>query len=717
MIRYHTTSSNIHSSILKRSFFLNGMKRFNCSTLYQFKTNNNEFYIADKPNEHYQATRPSYKGKTFSLQDQLPSLPVPDLNDTLNKYLVSIKPFIQSLPNNNNNNNNNNNSYNKSKSMSNDITDNKEYQKQVQLCDDFRNNLGPILQKRLQDHSSNRRNWMSSWWDSQAYLNYNDPVIPYVSYFYNHAPLSSLTHSVIENNPLFKATALVQSIVKFIELIKDEALPPELIKGTPFCMNSFHLMFNGARIPNTNTNANKDTDTSVFYSIFENNFIVVAYKGNFYKMVTHNTLDGRPLPVNLIYKQINDIVHPVRTDNNITNTQNDSGVGVLTSLPRDQWRSQYLELIKDPLSKSSLETIHRASFMLCLDLDKSPVTLEEKSRNSWHGNGINRFFDKYLQFFVTGNGKSGFLGEHSKMDGTPTLFLNTFICQDLMKLNQSEFLNDISKPIGLDNSEVSSFSSSSTSYQPKLLKFTLSPTIKNSITDAKAKFDSLMAEHDLNVWKYQKYGKNFIKQFKMSPDSYIQQIIQLAMYKYLGKQFPTYEAASTRKYFKGRTETGRSVTQESHEFVSNWSNPKLSLNEKIKLLQNAISAHSNYLKSAANGHGIDRHFFGLKNVLTINDQRPALFDDPLFNYSSTWYISTSQLSSEYFDGYGWSQVNDAGVGLAYMVNKDWLNINIVTKPGKSGLDGKRIRYYLTEAADEMANALIEYEKLNAKAKL
>ena len=716
MIRYHhPTASSIQLNILKRSFLLNGMKRFN-STLYQFKTNNNEFYIADKPNEHYQSARTSYKGQTFSLQDQLPSLPVPDLNETLNKYLVSIKPFVQALPNNNNTNN----------SLSNDIKDNKEYQRQVKLCDDFKNNLGPVLQIRLQDYSANKRNWMSNWWDSQAYLNYNDPVIPYVSYFYNHAPLSSLTHSLIENNPLLKATALVQSIVKFIELIKDEALPPELIRGTPFCMNSFHLMFNGSRVPNIHpasdsaANPSKDIDTSVFYSIFENNFIVVAYRGNFYKMFTHDKLDGKPLPLNLIYRQINEIVHPAKTDNNITNTQNDSGVGVLTSLPRDQWRDQYVELIKDPLSKNSLETIHRASFMLCLDLDKNPVTLEEKSRNSWHGDGVNRFFDKYLQFFVTGNGKSGFLGEHSKMDGTPTLFLNTFICQDLMKLNQNDFLNDINKPFNLDNSESSSSSSSSsssTSYQPELLKFTLSPTIKKSIIDAKSKFDSLISEHDLNVWKYQKYGKNFIKQFKMSPDSYIQQIIQLAMYKYLGKQFPTYEAASTRKYFKGRTETGRSVTKESYEFVSNWSNPNLSLNEKIKLLQDAISAHSSYLKSAADGHGIDRHFFGLKNVLNPNDKRPALFDDPLFNYSSTWYISTSQLSGEYFDGYGWSQVNDAGVGLAYMVNKDWLNINIVTKPGKSGLDGKRIRYYLTEAADEMASALIEYEKLKSKAKL
>lgn len=681
MFKTRTTTSNINV-FLKRStpFTANIMTR-QSSTLHQFNTQNGEMYIASKSNNEYQSKRPTFMGKTFSLQDELPSLPVPKLKDTLDKYLTSIKPYVLSLP-----------------------TDSQlDFNKQVKLCQDFSNQLGPILQSRLETHARGKRNWMSQWWDSQAYLNYNDPVIPYVSYFYNHAPLNSTTHSLIENDPILKSTALIQSIVKFIELIKDEALPPEVIRSTPFCMNSFHLMFNSSRLPNVNANANNnDIDTNVFYSLFENNFITVAYKGNFYKMATHSE-DGKPLPINIIYSQLNEIV---KSPLNNTTTTN-SGVGVLTSLPRDQWKSQYIELIKNPLSKSSLETIHKSSFLLCLDMDKNPITLEEKARNSWHGDGINRFFDKSLQFFVTGNGKSGFLGEHSKMDGTPTLFLNTLICQDLAKINQTEFIKEINN----NNQQHLPIP------KPELLKFTLSPQSHKAIVDAKTQFDQLMSEHDLNVWSYHKYGKNFIKQFKLSPDSFIQQIIQLAMFKYLGKQFPTYEAASTRKFFKGRTETGRSVTKESYEFVSNWSNPKLSVNDKIDLLQKSVKAHSNYLKNAANGEGIDRHFFGLKNMLTDQDQRPELFDDPLFNYSSTWFISTSQLSGEHFDGYGWSQVNDAGVGLAYMVNKDWLNINIVNKPEMSGLDGKKIRYYLTEAADEIATALIQSQKTAEKAKL
>jgi carnitine O-acetyltransferase len=41
---------------------------------------------------------------------------------------------------------------------------------------------------------------------------------------------------------------------------------------------------------------------------------------------------------------------------------------------------------------------------------------------------------------------------------------------------------------------------------------------------------------------------------------------------------------------------------------------------------------------------------------------PELYKDPAYSYSSTWFISSSQLSSEYYNGYGWSQVVDGGWG-------------------------------------------------------
>jgi carnitine O-acetyltransferase len=54
---------------------------------------------------------------------------------------------------------------------------------------------------------------------------------------------------------------------------------------------------------------------------------------------------------------------------------------------------------------------------------------------------------------------------------------------------------------------------------------------------------------------------------KVSPDSFIQQALQLAWYKDQEYASATYESASTRGFLHGRTETIRSVTTDSRAFV------------------------------------------------------------------------------------------------------------------------------------------------------
>lgn len=637
------------------------------STLEKFsmEVGNKEAYLANNFNLFYQNKRPEFKGVTFQMQSKLPSLPIPELEATLSKYLVTIKPFC---------------------------TSDEQFENQKLLCEEFIKTSGPLLQQRLLEYARTTRNWMSEFWDNQAYLEYNDPIVPYVSYFYVHKPLP-ISHKDVEEDILAKSTAIIMSVLKFAEAIKNESLPIETNRDIPLCMNSFRLMFNNSRIP-----GNK-RDSNIFYSIYENNFITVAYQGNFYKVYTHDQETEKILTAYQIWKQLYDIITKISGK---IKTETSKGIGSLTSLPRDEWFKVYESLNSNVISKNSLEIIHKSLFLLCLDDNYKPISLEDKSRNCWYGDGINRYYDKPLQFIVCKNGSSGFLAEHSKMDGSPTLLLNNFVCEELQKLNPVEFLKSIKDPCETNN------------LSSEHLPFIITPDIQQSIQIAQNKFKKIINEHDLRVWNYIRYGKQVIKQLGFSPDAYIQQVIQLGIYKYLGKVLPTYEAASTRKYFKGRTETGRSVSVYSTRFVSNWENNKISDNEKILSLRVSAKHHSNYLKMASEGQGIDRHFFGLKNMLKPTDVTPALFNDPLFLYSSTWLISTSQLTSEYFEGYGWSQVNDNGIGLAYMINNDSMNINIVTKPEKSGLNVNELHYYLTQAADEIFELLCKNKESKAK---
>jgi carnitine O-palmitoyltransferase 1, liver isoform len=73
----------------------------------------------------------------------------------------------------------------------------------------------------------------------------------------------------------------------------------------------------------------------------------------------------------------------------------------------------------------------------------------------------------------------------------------------------------------------------------------------------------------------------------------------------------TYESAMMRFFQEGRTETIRSLSTESVEFVLGMQNPNLSKEEKIKLHRIAVEAHNQYAKEATCGGGIDRHLFAL----------------------------------------------------------------------------------------------------------
>jgi carnitine O-acetyltransferase len=141
------------------------------------------------------------------------------------------------------------------------------------------------------------------------------------------------------------------------------------------------------------------------------------------------------------------------------------------------------------------------------------------------------------------------------------------------------------------------------------------------------------------------------------------------------------------------------------------SDPTVSTADSIALLHKAIASHVEYITAASEGKGVDRHWFGLKQLLEPGQEVPEMFKDPTFTYSSSWFLSTSQLNSEYFNGYGWSQVIDQGFGIAYMVNENNLQFNIVSK--KLGAD--KMLFYLTEAANEMREMLeTELERPRAK---
>ena len=104
-----------------------------------------------------------------------------------------------------------------------------------------------------------------------------------------------------------------------------------------------------------------------------------------------------------------------------------------------------------------------------------------------------------------------------------------------------------------------------------------------------------------------------MKKAKCSPDGFIQLAFQLAYFRDVGQFHLTYEASMTRLYREGRTETVRSCTVESCDFVrAMCENPRTKSKDELKkLLQTSVKTHQELYKDCMSGSGIDRHLFCL----------------------------------------------------------------------------------------------------------
>lgn len=493
--------------------------------------------------------------------------------------------------------------------------------------------IGQELQKRLQARRKDpkHKNWLYEWWNDGAYLTYQDPVVPYVSYFYSHRDDRR------RRNPAKRAAALTSAVLEFKKQVDEGTLEPEYMKGLPISMESYQWMFNTCRIPG------ETIDHPAKYSHKEHKYIVVVRKNQFFKVM--HEVGGQQLNGSELEKQFRRIYEKA---------EKAPAVGALTSENRKIWAGARSTLQSaHPVNTSTLETIQASSFVVCLD-DASPVTLEERAHQYWHGDGCNRWYDKPLQFIINDNGTSGFMGEHSMMDGTPTHRLNDYanmlIFTNKLDLTDPNIRADLPEPVAL--------------------KFRINQDVDQAINRAVTDFRSLIGQHELKVQAFQGYGKSLIKKFKCSPDAYVQMIIQLAYHKMYGINRPTYESAATRRFQQGRTETCRSVSDESVAFCNSMADPEVPSENCIKAFRVAADQHVKYITDATDGKGVDRHLLGLKKCLKEGEELPEIYKDRAYGYSATWFLSTSQLSSEYFNGYGWSQVVDEGFGIAYMINEN-----------------------------------------------
>ncbi|KAI0303791.1 Choline/Carnitine o-acyltransferase-domain-containing protein [Multifurca ochricompacta] len=330
-------------------------------------------------------------------------------------------------------------------------------------------------------------------------------------------------------------------------------------------------------------------------------------------------------------------------------------VGILSADDRNRWTENLRYVLSlAPTNQQTLEVIQQSIFAVSLDSH----TLGFHSPNSTHSarpplaigslaevdshlhnirssiNARNRWFDKAYTLIIETNTRAGAMGEHSPCDALlPSIVADYAVVQSII---------------------------------PEALNWVTDARIIAECIAAESRAKNLIADSDDSVLWFSDYGQMDKSKVLsgLAPDGYVQMALQLAWYKSRGNFTATYETALTRAFDKARTETIRTLTEDSRAWVLSMADPSASTATRLALLRRAIQTHSALTREAATGRGIDRHLLGLRLMMRPGTgERAALFEDPLFERSQEWKLSTSALSAgnlfrgtgfgaPYHDGYG-----------------------------------------------------------------
>lgn len=160
---------------------------------------------------------------TFKDQGSLPRLPIPTLDETLEKLPLVLKA-LQSQ---------------------------EEQEETRKVIEEFKNGSGPKLQQLLVDYdrqggeNGSLGSYVESFWD-ESYLSPDQSVVLNLNPFF-----------ALEEGPdpkakdqIRRAASLCLASVKLASLLKHQTLTPDVFKGQTLCMDQFKALFGSARVPN-----------------------------------------------------------------------------------------------------------------------------------------------------------------------------------------------------------------------------------------------------------------------------------------------------------------------------------------------------------------------------------------------------------------------------------------------------------------------------------
>ncbi|XP_075857827.1 carnitine O-palmitoyltransferase 1, liver isoform isoform X1 [Microcebus murinus] len=601
------------------------------------------------------------KPMLYSFQTSLPRLPVPAVKDTVSRYLESVRPLMKE----------------------------DDFKRMTVLAQDFAVSLGPKLQWYLKLKSWWATNYVSDWWEEYVYLRGRGPLMVNSNYY-----AMDLLYVLPTRIQAARAGNAIHAILLYRRQLDREELKPIRLLGStiPLCSAQWERMFNTSRIPG------EETDT--IQHLKDSKHIVVYHQGRYFKVWLYH--DGRLLKPREIEQQVQRIL-----DDRSEPQPGEAKLAALTAGDRVPWARCRQAYFGRGKNKQSLDAVEKAAFFVTLDESEQgyqkedpDTSMDSYAKSLLHGRCFDRWFDKSFTFIVFKNGKMGMNAEHSWADAPIIGHLWEYVmATDSFQLGYAE--DGHCK--GDTNPSIP---------HPTRLQWDI-PEECQEIIETSLNTASLLANDvDFHSFPFDSFGKALIKRCRTSPDAFVQLALQLAHYKDMGKFCLTYEASMTRLFREGRTETVRSCTAESCDFVLAMVDPAQTAEQRLRLFKIASEKHQLMYRLAMTGAGIDRHLFCLYVVSKYLGMDSPFLKEVL---SEPWRLSTSQTPQqqvELFDldrnpeyvssGGGFGPVADDGYGVSYiLVGDNLINFHVSSKFSCPETDSHRFGKHVKQAMNDI----------------
>lgn len=552
---------------------------------------------------------------------ELPSLPIPILEETCKRYLRRIKPLITA----------------------------EDYKVSEKKVNYFLNGSGQLLQKKLLKWDSEcNGSWLKPFWD-ESYLAYRDCIVGNINpaqEWWSDRYMPELPFSK------YCARIIMANVEAYCIMARGE-LKWDYAKETPLCMEAMGKVMRVCRIPQI------DCDKLVYGDFSTKNIkVMVMYNDNIY-LITVTDEEGKVFSLDSIADAIEKILN-----------FKDSGelrVGSLTLAKRDTAAILH-ERLKNISERNAnnFKLIEDSIFPFSIDEREIGKNDSEIVKEMLMPCGRNRYYDKSYSVMVGTDYTVGTNEEHSGSDGLNLLKLTDIV---------SDKITDANYPMNLENYNNDEVIINRLQWDGK-------EKFEEDIKKIEVEYRKLADSLNVYCWNTE-INKEHAKSVKMSPDSFFHIALQLAQFRLFGKIFSTYEAASVRKFYQGRTECIRPSTSEALEFVRAVER-KESKDKLIELARIAAAAHRQDTMECQEGMGPERHLLGLMMMQNkfgeqvVLNENEDIFNDIGYKTLKHDTFSTSSMPAFNMKYFSFAPVVEDGFGVAYGIEKEGYKITLTS---------------------------------------